>query len=108
MDDDVVSTLTTREWPENLSDLVPVLEYALRYCRGGIIRPAHLPKNLPPPSPPMRKLDQIVAQAQRTAIENALEQTGGNVAAAAELLGRNAKGLYRLMKTLGMLVKRRK
>jgi len=105
MDDDVVSTLTTKAWPENLSDLVPVLEYALRRCRGGIIRPAHLPKNLPPPSPPTRKLDQIVAQAQRTAIENALEQTGGKVADAADILGRNAKALFRLMKKLGIRVK---
>ena len=53
-------------------------------------------------------LDEIVAEAERTAIENALEQTGGDVAAAAKLLDRNAKGLYRLMKILGMPVKRRK
>jgi DNA-binding NtrC family response regulator len=73
-----------------------------------MIRPAHLPKNLPSSPPPAHTLDEIVTQAQRTAIENALEQTGGKVADAAKLLGRNAKGLYRLMKTLGMPVKRRK
>ena len=39
---------------------------------------------------------------QQTAIENALEQTGGNVAAAARLLGRDEKGLYRTMVRLGM------
>ncbi len=106
MDDDVVTALTTRRWPENLSDLVPVLEYALRHCRGRTIRLTHLPKNLSPcPSPPYT-LDEIVAEAQRTAIENALERTGGRVSDAARLLGRNEKGLYRLMKALVMPIKR--
>ncbi len=106
MDDEVVSILTMRSWPENLSDLVSVLEYALRRCRGGTIRPTHLPKNLPACRPSPRTLDEAVAQAQRRAIEDALEQTGGKVAEAALLLGRNEKALFRLMKTLGIPAKR--
>ncbi len=104
LDERVVSVLTAKEWPENISDLVRVLEHAIRHCRSGMIGVSHLPKDLADkevrrPSP---TLDEIVAEAQRTAIENALDQTGGNVAAAAELLGRNPKGLYRLMKALGI------
>jgi len=55
----------------------------------------------------MPTLNEIVAGAQRTAIQNALDRTGGNVAAAAAMLGRNRGSLHRLMKKLGMVTKRR-
>ena len=47
------------------------------------------------------------SRAQRAAIENALEQTGGNVAQSAVLLGRNKHALYLLMGKLGMSILRR-
>jgi transcriptional regulator with GAF, ATPase, and Fis domain len=50
----------------------------------------------------MPTLTEIVKQAQRTAIQAALDQTGGNVAAAAALLGRNRGSLHRLMGKLDM------
>lgn len=101
----VVETLSKAAWPENLSDLVRVLEHALRRCRGGTLRVSHLPKNIATGAPGAGQptLDEVVAQAQRTAIENALEQTGGNVARAAEILGRDKGTLYRLMDKLGMV-----
>jgi sigma-54 dependent transcriptional regulator, acetoin dehydrogenase operon transcriptional activator AcoR len=104
LDQRVASILTTSEWPENISDLVRVLEYAIRQCRGNTIRVAHLPKDMlgNRPQRAAGTLDEIVADAQRTAIENALDRTGGDVAAAAKLLGRNPKGLYRLMGQLGI------
>ena len=108
IDGEVISKLCQTAWPENLSDLVRVLEYAVRRSRGGMIRPAHLPKNLTPTPPRPRTLDAIVAEAQRTAIENALEQSGGKVAAAAKLLGKNKGNLYKLMAKLAMPVGRRK
>jgi DNA-binding NtrC family response regulator len=52
------------------------------------------------------KLDDVVAQAQRTAIENALVAADGSVPGAAELLGRNHAALHRLMGQLGMKVPR--
>lgn len=104
LDKRVASILTNIDWPENISDLVRVLEYAIRQCRGNTIRVAHLPKdvvsNKSHRAP--QTLDEIVADAQRTAIENTLDRTGGDVAAAATLLGRNPKGLYRLMNQLGI------
>lgn len=109
MDEAAVSLLATRDWPENISDLVRVLEHALRHCRGGTIRRAHLPKGLigrrPQPAP--LTLDKIVADAQRTAIENTLEDTGGDVAAAAKRLGVHKGTLYRYMKALAITVDRR-
>ena len=47
-------------------------------------------------------LDAVVRQAQVAAIQNALDQTGGDVPAAATILGRNKHALYRLMKQLDM------
>jgi len=104
IDEDVFSILAAASWPENLSDLVRVLEYAVWHAPGGKIRPAHLPGDLESARQKAGSLtlDEIVARAQRTAIENTLQETGGNVAAAAKRLGRDEKGLYRTMIRLGM------
>jgi DNA-binding NtrC family response regulator len=107
-EEETLSLLAGTTWPENLSDLVRVLEHAVWRSRGGMIRRSHLPDRSAAPSvsrPPT--LDEITAQAQRAAIANALEETGGNVAAAAALLGRERGGLYRLMANLGMTRKSR-
>ena len=47
------------------------------------------------------------SEAQRAAMENALERTGGDVAQAAALLGRNKHALHRRMGKLGMSTLRR-
>ena len=57
---------------------------------------------------PAATIKEIVEQAQRTAIENALHQTGGNVAEAAKLLDVNKGNLYRLMDKLGMIRRQNK
>lgn len=100
----VLKALVRAEWPNNLTDLLRVLEKAARAARGGTIRRQHLPKGLPAAGggEDVLTLDEITAQAQRAAIQNALEQTGGNVAQAAALLGRNKHALYRLMGRLRM------
>lgn len=50
--------------------------------------------------------NDVIADAQRTAVENAPEQTGGDVAAAAMMPDRKEKALYRLMDKLGIPGKR--
>ena len=98
----VMRILTGRNWPGNFSDLVRVLEYAVLHCRGGVIRRAHLPAGIESRVPPAGEtLDEIVADAQRTAIRRAIEETG-SVTEAAKRLGRNRANLHRLMKKLGM------
>jgi len=89
--------------PSNISDLLRWIEYAWRHCRGGTIRRHHLPPDIAiVRRKPAGTLDEIVADAQRTAIRNALDQTGGDIPEAAAILGRTKGALYRLMGTLGM------
>jgi DNA-binding NtrC family response regulator len=103
-DKEFLQTLGNMPWPNNISDLVWVMEHALRQCRGRTIRREHLPKDMGV-LPVARKhptLDETVGQAQRNAIENALNQTDGNIPQAAKLLDRHKRNLCKLMKELGM------
>jgi DNA-binding NtrC family response regulator len=103
LDKAALRVLVRAPWPNNLTDLVRILEKAVRASKGGTIRRQHLPKDLLTAhgGDGALTLDEVTARAQRAAIENALEQTGGNVSQAAALLGRNKHGLHRLMKRLG-------
>lgn len=89
--------------PDNISDLLRWVEYAWRHCKGGTIRRCHLPPDIAIGRPrPAGTLDQILAETERTAIQNALDQTGNDVAAAASILGRNKGTLHRRINFLGM------
>jgi len=100
---EVLRKLAHTPWPGNVADLLRVLEHAVRRCRGGAIRLEHLPRELVlGPAAGTATLDEIVAQAQKTAIDAALLQTGGDVGRAADLLGRIRHALYRLMGKLGL------
>jgi two-component system response regulator AtoC/two-component system nitrogen regulation response regulator NtrX len=95
--------LRQAQHPDNISDLLRWIEYGWRHCRGGTIRRCHLPPDLAiARRRPAGTLDETVANAQRAAIQNALDQTGNDMSEAAALLGRNKGALYRLMGTLGM------
>lgn len=88
--------------PNNISDLTAVIEHAVRRCRDRTIGKKHLSPRITAAASSAATLDEIVARAQRTAIQNALDASGGNVSLAAQALGRNRAGLYRLMRKLGM------
>jgi len=107
MDKAVVQTLCRTFWPNNISDLVRVLEHAAHRAGGGTIRLEHLPKELAAVGPGgPQTLNEVVAQAQRVAIQCALDRTGGSVAKAAGILGRNKHALHRLMNKLGLATQR--
>ena len=100
---EVLRALGRGHWPNNISDLTAVIEQAVRRCHGPVIRKKHLPPDLAAVTgPPGRTLDQIVADAQRSAISAALDATGGKVAPAARILGRDRASIHRLMRKLGM------
>ena len=108
MNQAVVRALGRGAWPNNVSDLLWVLEYAVRHCRGKTIAPRHLPEGCAVAASRRRPatLDEIVDQARRAAIQSALDQTGGNVARAAEMLGKDKGTIYRLMEKLGLRSRR--
>ena len=90
--------------PGNLSDLVRILDQAVERSNGIRIRLRDLPKGLAakPGNAGILTLDEVIEQAKKTAIENALHYTGGNVKQAADLLGRHKGVIHRMMKDLGI------
>jgi len=103
-----LAVLARTPWPNNLTDLLRVLEKAFHAAKGATIRRSHLPKDLLAAhwGDGALTLNEITARAQRAAIENALEQTGGSVSKAAKLLDKDKGSLYRVMGRLGMIVRK--
>jgi DNA-binding NtrC family response regulator len=101
--------LSSHAWPGNVRELENVIERAMIFADGSLIRLAHLPPELqdtpPTPDSSVSREGGIKDQLQRlkrSLVEAALQQTGGNVTAAAKLLGMSRKGLQNLKKDLGL------
>jgi len=83
-------------WPGNVRELQNAVQFAFVQCEGRRIEPEHLPLELRqaaalcPRRGPQRKLAP-------EAVARALEQTGGNKAKAAKLLGVGRATLYRFL-----------
>ena len=54
------------------------------------------------PSGPARKLNEVLAEAEKAAIERALDEAGGNRTQAAKRLGLSRQSLLYEMKVLGL------
>jgi DNA-binding NtrC family response regulator len=92
-------------WPGNVRELQHALESAALSVTGTAIEPSHLP--LPSPVNPIQQARQAIASGrpihledvEKTLIEQALDQTQGNVSAAARLLSIGREALrYRMSK----------
>jgi two-component system, NtrC family, response regulator AtoC len=103
-------------WPGNVRELENVIERAVLFCDGELVRPRDLPTEIRdsalgelPPLPVGREADGLKEQVkaatsrlERELIERALRQTNGNVTHAARLLKISRKGLQLKMKELGL------
>jgi transcriptional regulator of acetoin/glycerol metabolism len=89
--------LRRRSWPGNVGELLSLLDAAAFNATGAVIGAAELPPALIPaaPSAPPRLVD-----LERDAIVRALDASGGDVAAAAEMLGTSPATLYRRLQKL--------
>ncbi len=97
--------LQEHSFPGNVRELKNVIERALIECGGQTIRPAHLrlmhvgATSGAPASPRAAafssSLPLNLEEAEQALIRKALQQTGGNVAEAARLLGVNRSRIYR-------------
>jgi PAS domain S-box-containing protein len=108
--------LGRHDWPGNVRELENAIESAFAVSQSEVIRVEDLPARVRPaaPDPPAgdvaeageaggpARLDDIVDRAERRAILAALERTGGNRSAAAEVLGIPRSRLYRRMASLGI------
>ena len=97
--------LEAHPFPGNVRELKNAIERALILSGGGAIRREHLqllatpgavaPRELPAVKAAPGDLPLNLDDAEQALIQRALEQTGGNVAEAARLLGVNRSRIYR-------------
>ncbi|HMI92565.1 MAG TPA: sigma 54-interacting transcriptional regulator, partial [Polyangiales bacterium] len=80
--------LTRHAWPGNVRELENVIERAVVVCDGAVIQKHHLPAALTEaPELEQLTLSQAVERLERSMVEDALRNQGGNIAAAARVLG---------------------
>lgn len=104
---EAINALVNYPWQGNVRELSNVLDRALSTMSGDTIDLADLPFALrkndsPPASTGVSPMREVQAEAERTAILAALEQTGNNKAKAASLLGIHRTLLYKKIKKHGI------
>ena len=101
IDNKTLKILKDYDWPGNVRELRNVLERGMNFSHGNIILPKHLPERVSTNLKPsvdydeIYPLDEIVAQAEKEAIINALNKTKGNKTKAAKKLGIHRTALYK-------------
>lgn len=108
---EALSALVSYAWPGNIRELRNVAERALILCEGDRVEFDHLPKAVRAaagrqPSGGgngITPLKNIMADAERQAIADALSRSGNNRAEAARQLGIHRTGLYQKMKKYKMV-----
>ena len=93
--------LASHSWPGNLRELNNVVKRAVLLTRGNLITPTELTLAMGPtqPAPVTALYDE---DSERSRIVAALQQTNGNKAKAARLLGIDRKTIYNKMEKLGI------
>jgi transcriptional regulator with GAF, ATPase, and Fis domain len=99
---DAVASLERYDWPGNIRELQHVVERAALLCSSDRIRPEQLGDLAAVGARPRSTLNASLQAEKRRRVETALEQAGGNQAAAARALGMSRSNFGRLMKSLGM------
>jgi transcriptional regulator with PAS, ATPase and Fis domain len=110
---EALKILTTYDWPGNVRELENVIGRAMIAMKPSeaMIGTEHLPvlsgerpgQSLPSSAQePIRPLQDVVADAEKAAIERALRQTVGNREQAADLLGTAVRNLYYKIKKYGI------
>jgi DNA-binding NtrC family response regulator len=103
---EAIQALKSYDFPGNVRELRNIIERALIECGETMIQPRHLrfmSRAAPPPLPaniPARPgattaLPLNLAEAEDALIQRALQETGGNIADAARLLGVHRTRIYR-------------
>ena len=102
--DDALGALAAHSWPGNIRELRNIVTKAAVFAEGGVIGPADLALNVPPPvleiakAPHSRNPPASLDGMERRMIFEALEATGGHQKNAAERLGISRRTLSRKLK----------
>ena len=108
--DDAVTALREYHWPGNVRELRNLMERLVILYPQSRIEARHLPlesirKGQAKQWNGFGSLQEVKEAAEREYILRKLEETGGNVTRASELLGLERSNLYRKMKALGIAPK---
>jgi two-component system, NtrC family, nitrogen regulation response regulator NtrX len=108
---DAIDALTRYPWPGNVRELRNLMERIVILYPQRRIEARHLPLDGNRRAPVIKvtdafgSLQDVKEAAERDYILRKLEETGGNVTRASELLGLERSNLYRKMKALGIAPK---
>jgi two-component system, NtrC family, response regulator AtoC len=108
LSDGARAALARHDWPGNVRELKNAMERAVVMQTAGVVDIDHLPDRLrvaaasPAALPGDGKIRQQLAEIERAAIVEALEQTGGNQTHAAQRLGVSRRTLIYKMEKYGL------
>jgi two-component system, NtrC family, response regulator HydG len=107
--------LLAHDWPGNVRELRNVMERAVVLAEGAAIESADLPASVTSSSAPLRPADAAIAELQyseararaldsfdRAFLGACLERSGGNISAAARVLGLHRQSLQKMLRRLGL------
>ena len=92
------------DWPGNVRELQNAIERAVVLGTTDTIRPEDLPETIleAAAEPPEPRFYEVVREFKRQTIRKTLDETGGNYAEAARLLGILPTNLHRLIRNLNL------
>ncbi|MEW6243695.1 MAG: sigma-54-dependent Fis family transcriptional regulator [Bacillota bacterium] len=102
---DALAVLQAYDWPGNVRELENVIERAMNLDPGEVLLVSHLPAHLQKGKkerPEGLSFQQTMESAERSAIMQALRETGGNRSHAARLLGMSRSRFYERLRKLGI------
>jgi len=103
LDEDVLATIERHAWPGNVRELRNAVERMAILTTETQITLDSVPVEIRvPPAPASTGLHGVRDAAERDRIVEALEQTNGNVSAAARLLGVERTNLHKRIRALGL------
>jgi DNA-binding NtrC family response regulator len=110
IEDDALALLVASDWPGNVRELENVIESAMALAPGPRLRAADLrrgPRPLAGRAAPVPEVALSLQAYERSALERALAETGGDATAAATRLGIGRSTLYRKLSKHGLQPPRR-
>jgi DNA-binding NtrC family response regulator len=98
--------LATQRWPGNVQQLELLLERAIAFSRGRQIRRQLVKELLVEVEDNLASIREQRMALERDALLRAIQQAGGNVTHAADILGKSRASVYRLMEKHGLPLSR--
>jgi DNA-binding NtrC family response regulator len=103
LSDDAMDRLAAYHWPGNIRELKNVLERAVLFSEGDVVRPANLQFEMHPDAEGGLSTRMTLLEMEKSLILAVLREEHGKVPRAAERLGIPRSSLYQKIKTYGLV-----